>query len=139
MINGVLLTSIASINCWLGCFTWLSVCEILAVNQQSLGWSSVKLAYVQLWIWPVAEVDWVQARHMGESAEESRGVLAFKTGNRSQEKKNRETTKVTTRCDCTSRRVLRTAGWLCFSFSCYLFLVKKASSGFLGLGAFPDH
>ena len=81
----------------------------------------------------------VQARHVGESAEESRGVLAFKTGNRSQEKKNRETTKVSTRCNFTSHRVLRTAGWLCFSFSCYLFLVKKASSGFLGLGAFPDH
>ena len=99
------------------------------------------LAYVHLWIWiwPVVELDWVQARHVGESAEESRGVLAFKTGNRSQEKKNRETTKVSTRCNFASHRVLCTAGWLCFSFSCYLFLVKKASSGFLGLGAFTDH
>ena len=87
----------------------------------------------------MAELDWVQARHVEESSEESRVALAFKTGNTSHEKKNRETTKASTRCNFASHRVLRTAGWLCFSFSCYLFLVKKASLGFLGLGAFPDH
>lgn len=36
MINGVFLTSIASINCWPGCFIQLSLCEIFTGNYQHL-------------------------------------------------------------------------------------------------------
>lgn len=63
----------------------------------------------------------------------------FETSNASREGKNKKTTKVSNRCNFVSHRVLWAAGWLCIPFHCHLFFVKKASLGFLGLGAFPDH
>lgn len=71
--------------------------------------------------------------------EVQRNVGIFETGNASREGKNKKITKVSNRCNFVSHRVLCTAGWLRIPFHCYLFLVKKASLGFLGLGAFPDH
>lgn len=68
-----------------------------------------------------------------------RSIGIFETGKASREGKNKKTTKVSNRCNFVSHRVLCTAGWLCIPFHCYLFLVKKASLGFPGLGAFPDH
>lgn len=35
------------------------------------------LAKIRLWIWPVAELDWIQELDLGESAELYRGMLAF--------------------------------------------------------------
>lgn len=65
--------------------------------------------------------------------------VASEAGNTSKEGKNKKTTKVSTRCNFASHRVLHTACSLYISFCCYLFLAKKASLGFLVLGAFPDH
>lgn len=58
----------------------------------------------------MAELDWVQALYMGASAEESRGILTFEAGNTSKEGKNKKSTKVSTRCNFASHRVLRAAG-----------------------------
>lgn len=34
-------------------------------------------ATIQLWVWPVAELDWIQDLDLGESAELYSGMLAF--------------------------------------------------------------
>lgn len=142
MINGLFVASAVYIVCWPGCLTGLPLRGVFTANlHRLLGQSSMRRGGLD------SSLDLVSDRTGSDSGTAFEGICRgvqrhvgiSATSKASKEKENKKTAEVSNRSNFISHRVLRTAGWLCASFQCYLFLVKKASLGFLGLGAFPDH
>lgn len=139
MINGLFVASAVYIVCWPGCLTGLPLRGVFTANlHHLLGQSSMRRGGLD------SSLDLVSDRTGSDSGTAFEGICRgvqrhvgiSATGKASKEKENKKTAEVSNRSNFISHRVLRTAGWLCASFQCYLFLVKRPLWVFWAQGLF---